>query len=211
MQVVVAGSTGLVGRHAVELLLAEARVSRVTALVRRAWPDAPADPRLAVTLIDFDHPDRDPAALRGDALLCALGTTIKAAGSQEAFRRVDHDYPVALGRLAREAGARHYLLVSAMGADPASRFFYNRVKGETERDILALGFPSVTIARPSLLVGEREEFRLGEALGRLAGVLAPPRWSPVPAEQVAGALVDAVLRGAGGVEILENTRLRLEP
>lgn len=208
MRVVVAGSSGLVGRATIDALLATPEVDTVTALVRRAWPDAPEHPKLTGAVIDFDRPEASAALLRADALVCALGTTMKQAGSEAAFRRVDHDYPVALGRVAREAGIRHYLLVSAVGADPASRVFYNRVKGETEADIRKLGFPCITIARPSLLLGARAEFRLGEVLGRFAGVFFPPRWRPVHARQVAASLVEALLRGTPGVEVLENRRLR---
>jgi uncharacterized protein YbjT (DUF2867 family) len=208
MNVLVAGSTGLVGRATVSALLAAPDVTAVTALVRRAWPEAPADPKLAVLAIDFARLETLPAFRVADAVICALGTTMKQAGSEAAFRLVDHDYPLALARAARTAGVRHYLLVSALGADPESRVFYNRVKGETEADIRKLDFPCITIARPSLLLGPREEFRLGEAFGRIAGLLAPPNWRPVRAAQVAAALVDAVRRGAPGAEILDNRRLR---
>jgi len=211
MKVVVAGGTGLVGRAAIDLLLATPAVAAVTALVRREWRDAPPHPKLAVAIIDFDRPEASASLLRGDALVCALGTTMKQAGSEAAFRRVDHDYPVALGRVARAAGTHHYLLVSAVGAHPGSRVFYNRVKGEAETDIRKLGFPCLTIARPSLLLGARAEFRLGEVLGRIAGILAPPRWRPVHAAQVAASLVEALGRRAPGVEVLENARLRTAP
>jgi len=211
MKVVVAGGTGLVGRATIDLLLATPAVEAVTALVRREWREAPVHPRLSVAVIDFERPDASAPLLQGDALVCALGTTMKQAGSEAAFRRVDHDYPVALGRVARAAGTHHYLLVSAVGADPGSRVFYNRVKGETEADIRKLGFPRVTIARPSLLLGARAELRLGEVLGRIACILAPPRWRPVHARQVAACLVEALLRQAPGVEVLENRRLRATP
>jgi uncharacterized protein YbjT (DUF2867 family) len=208
MKVVVAGSTGLVGRATIDVLLATPTVKAVTALVRREWHDAPVHPKLAVAIIDFGQPEASASLLCGDAVVCALGTTMKQAGSEAAFRQVDHDYPVALGQAARAAGTPHYLLVSAVGADPASRVFYNRVKGETEADIRKLGFPSITIARPSLLLGARTEFRLGEVLGRVAGLLFPPRWRPVHATQVAASLVEALLRRTPGVEVLENRRLR---
>jgi uncharacterized protein YbjT (DUF2867 family) len=211
VRVAVAGGTGLVGRATIQLLLATPAVEAVTALVRREWRDAPAHPRLSVAVIDFERPDASASLLRGDALVCALGTTMKQAGSEAAFRRVDHDYPAALGRVARAAGTEHYLLVSAVGADPGSRVFYNRVKGETEADIRKLGFPRITIARPSLLLGARAEFRLGEVLGRIAGILAPSRWRPVHATQVAASLVEALLRRTPGVEVLENRRLRMAP
>lgn len=211
MKVVVAGSTGLVGRATIDALLATPEVKAVTALVRREWRDAPAHPKLAVAVLDFDRPEASASLLRGEALVCALGTTMKLAGSEAAFRRVDHDYPVVLGEVARAAGTHHYLLVSAVGADPASRVFYNRVKGETEADIRKLGFPCLTIARPSLLLGARSEFRFGEVLGRIAGILAPPPWRPVHATQVAASLVEALLRHTPGVEVLENRRLRAAP
>jgi uncharacterized protein YbjT (DUF2867 family) len=208
MKVIVAGSTGLVGRATIDALLGTPAVDAVIALARREWHDAPTHPKLAVAVVDFDRPEASASLLRSDAFVCALGTTMKQAGSEAAFRRVDHDYAVALGQVARAVGTHHYLLVSALGADPASRVFYNRVKGETEADIRKLGFPCITIARPSLLLGARAEFRLGEMLGRIAGVLAPPRWRPVHATRVAASLVEAILRRAPGVEVLENRRLR---
>ncbi len=143
-----------------------------------------------------------------DQVFCALGTTMRQAGSAEAFRRVDFEYPVALARAALACGVRHFLLVTAVGAAPNSRFFYNRVKGEVEAAITALGFRSVTIARPSLLLGPRREPRLGEQLGKVLGLLSPPRWRPVQAAQVARALVEAAKRDLPGVRILENRDLR---
>jgi uncharacterized protein YbjT (DUF2867 family) len=133
---------------------------------------------------------------------------MRQAGSAAAFRRVDFEYPVALARAAQSRGTRHFLLVTALGAEPASRVFYNRVKGEVEAAITALGFRSVTIARPSLLLGHRAEPRLAEQLGKVLGLFAPPRWRPVPAARVARALVDAAKRDLPGVHILENRDLR---
>jgi uncharacterized protein YbjT (DUF2867 family) len=208
VKVVVAGATGLVGRATIDLLLSTPAVGAVTAVVRREWLGAPTHPKLTVGVIAFDRPQASATLLSGDAVVCALGTTMKQAGSETAFRRVDHDYPVALGEVAHAAGTHQDLPGSAVGADPASRVFYSRVKGETEADIRKLDFPCLTIARPSLLLGARAEFRLGEVLGRVAGILAPPHWRPVHATQVAASLVDALLRHAPGVEVLENRRLR---
>ena len=123
---------------------------------------------------------------------------MRQAGSAEAFRRVDLDYPVALARAALARGARHFLLVTAVGASTDSRFFYNRVKGEVETAIAGLGFRTVTIARPSLLLGDRGTFRWAEQVGKVAGIFAPPRWRPVSADQVARALVEAARRDAAG-------------
>lgn len=203
-----AGSTGLVGRAVVERLLRTPEVRAVHALVRRAWPDAPRGEGLVVQQVDFSRLDAASDALAVDAIVCALGTTMRTAGSQAAFRVVDHDYPVALAAAGRSAGAVHYLLVSGAAADVGSRLFYSRVKGETEAAVRAVGYPSVTIVRPSLLLGPRSERRLGESIGKVLGVFWPPRWRPVHATQVASALVDALLRRAPGHEVLENPTLR---
>ena len=157
---------------------------------------------------DFDRLHEHPDWFQVDKVFCALGTTIRQAGSQEAFRRVDYEYPLAIAKAARARGASHFLLVSAHGASARSRVFYNRVKGELEEAVQALGYPSLTIARPSLLLGNRKEPRFGEELAKRLGWLAPPSWRPVHASQVASALVAAAHTNAPGVRILENTFLR---
>jgi uncharacterized protein YbjT (DUF2867 family) len=198
----VAGATGLVGRELVRQLAAAPHYERVAALLRRVPDDLPS----AVTpiLVDFDHLDRVADGLVADHVFCALGTTIRTAGSQAAFRRVDHDYVVALARLARERGARHFLLVSSLGADPGARVFYSRVKGEVEAAVRAVGYPSVTIVRPSLLLGERREFRLGERMIRPLGPLMPRRFRPVHARAVAATLLRAALATQAGIQIIES-------
>lgn len=209
--VLLAGATGLVGREINRLLAEDDGVSRVTALVRRALPEAQRHPTLVEAVADFEALDRSPALFAVDQVICALGTTIRQAGSREAFRRVDHDYPLRIATLARAAGARHFLLVSALGANPSSPVFYNRVKGELERDVLALGFPSVTIARPSLLEGDRAEYRRGEVIAAKFSAVIPGRWKPVHARQVARALVLAARDDRPGVLILDNLALRRHP
>ncbi len=210
MQVVVAGATGLVGSACVRQLLAAPWVARVTALVRREWPGAPRDARLEVRRVDYA--ELPGAAVAGaDAVICALGTTMRQARSREAFARVDHDHPVALARAARAGGVRHYLLVSALGADAGSRVFYNRVKGEAERDVAAEGPAAITIVRPSLLLGQRTETRPAEVLFGVVAAIAPERWRAVHATQVAAALVDAVHRRPDGTETLDNPALRRFP
>lgn len=208
MRVLVAGATGLVGGACVRQLLARGEVDEVVAVVRRPWAAAPSHPRLRVAVHDFAALATATRALAPEAIICALGTTMRQAGSPAAFRVVDHEYPVALARGGREGGAKHFLLVSALGATPESRVFYNRVKGETERDIGALGYPSFTIARPSLLLGPREEFRPLEFAMGLVGWAMPGRWRPVHVEQVAAALVQALRAPSPGTTILENPALR---
>jgi uncharacterized protein YbjT (DUF2867 family) len=205
MKVLVAGATGLVGRECVARLLGDARVEHVISLQRRET--APAA-RLRVVPVDFERLDAlDPAAFGAEAALCALGTTIRVAGSQAAFRRVDHDHVLAFARFARAAGATRFGLVSALGADPDSRVFYNRVKGEVEAALTTSGFASLVIVQPSLLLGERKEFRFGERIAAPLGRLLPRRWRAVPAGLVAAHLVDSVLAGAPGTHRIVNAEL----
>ena len=206
--VAVAGATGLVGRELLRLLSADPGVAQIRALVRRPLL-LRQDSKVRECRADFARLDAHPEWFDGvGAAFCALGTTIKVAGSQDAFRRVDFDHALAFAKAARSGGAHHFLLVSALGASARSRVFYNRVKGELEDALVALGFPSLTIARPSLLLGDREESRPGEELAKKIGWLVPPRWRPVEAASVATALVLAAQRAIPGVDILENRKLR---
>lgn len=204
----VVGATGLVGREIVAFLAEDAGVSEIVVLVRRPSKAPPRDRRIREVVVDFDALDRDPSLFAVDQVFCALGTTIKKAGSQAAFRRVDFDYPLLVAKLARAAGARHFLLVSALGADAGSSVFYNRVKGELEEAIRALAYPSLTIARPSLLEGDRTEVRPGEILGARLAFLVPGRWKPVHVRQVARALVHASAEDLAGTRVMENVELR---
>lgn len=207
--VLLAGATGLVGRECLRQLSGDPEVAEVRALTRRPIPPADRLPRVTEVLVVFDHLDRTPSLPGVQQVICALGTTLRKAGSRDAFRRVDHDYPLRLAQLALGQGATHFLLVSAVGADPRSRVFYSQVKGELEAAILALGFRAVTIARPSLLLGERGEFRLGEEIARRLAFLTPGRYKPVAAWQVAEALVRAAREDRPGARIIENAELRL--
>lgn len=214
--VLVAGANGLVGRAVVRRLVAQTWAGSVTALVRRpgALTAGHAMPgRLRECVVDFDRLDAPEAqsALACDIVICTLGTTIRQAGSEEAFRRVDVDYPAELARRAFAAGAHHFLLVTALGADTRSSVFYNRCKGEAEAAILSIGFPSVTVVRPSLMLGPRAERRPAERvaqnISKVLGWLVPKTWRPVPAESVAAALVTAARVDAPGVRVLENAAL----
>jgi len=207
-RVLLAGATGLVGRECLALLTADPSVSGVTALVRRA-PDVSTvhHRKLHFEVVDFDRLGLCGERLAADQVVCALGTTIGKAGSREAFRRVDFDYPLALAKLARRQGARHFLLVSALGARAGSRVFYSRVKGELEEAISALGYPSLTIVRPSLLLGQREEFRFGEELGKRMAWLMPAAWKPVQARDVAAALVEAAREDRPGRRVIGSAEI----
>jgi uncharacterized protein YbjT (DUF2867 family) len=208
----VAGGTGLVG-HALLLQLADSPAyGEAVALMRRALPGLPA--RCRAITVDYDRLDQAPLP-RADHAFCALGTTIKVAGSREAFRRVDYTYCMAFARAALAAGAKRLCVVTAAGSSPRSPLFYSRVKGELERDLAQLPFEALHIFRPSFLTGERPTPRPGERIAlRLAGplgLLVPARYMPVSGEAVAAAMIAAALGGAGGVVIHESEAIRRGP
>ena len=165
----VVGSSGLVGSHLLKFLLESGYYSNVSVLVRK--PVQFTHPKLTVHLVDFDFLDKFRSSIVGDDIFCCLGTTIKTAGSQYAFYKVDYEYPAAIARIAKENGAASFSLISAMGANKKSSIFYSRVKGEIEFAVSEIGFEKVLIYRPSLLLGERNEFRFGEKIGALLSPL----------------------------------------
>lgn len=209
MRVVLAGATGLVGGQVLRQLLADTRCEAVIVPTRR--PLGLTDPRLSNPVVDFEQLAQAATGWPVDAVICALGSTIKQAGSREAFRRVDHDYPLQLAQAAKANGARCYVLNSAVGARADSRFFYNRVKGELERDLRALQFDSLTLVRPGLIGGERAIKRTGEHLASVVlGVLAPvlPRALRInPAERIAAAMVEAALAALPGERVISSAQL----
>lgn len=161
---IIAGSTGLVGKELLQLLLSNSDYSHVYSIVRK--PTDRSDRKLTEIVISYDQLPYALAEIKSaDDVFCCLGTTMKVAGSKEAFRKVDYDYPLALANWAKQIKARHFLMISAMGADPASPIFYNKVKGEAERDIALNSIPAITFFRPSLLLGDRTENRPGEKIG----------------------------------------------
>lgn len=207
-RVLLAGATGLVGRATLEIALSSTAVAGVVAPTRRPLPP---HPKLLNPVVDFDALPGDAAWWRVDAVACALGTTIRDAGSQEAFRRVDHDYCLAIARHAHAHGARAFALVSALGADPASPVFYSRTKGELEQALERIGFDSLTLLRPGLLGGRRTRRRAGERWAqRLLGALGPAlprRYRVVPPEHVAAALLDAALEARPGRQVVPSDQL----
>ena len=205
--ILLAGATGLVGGECLRLLLADPAFDPVHVVVRRPLPSAAAAGKLRQHVADLDQMATALAGVSVDAVFCALGTTIRKAGSQEKFRQVDFEYPLALARLGLERGARHYLLVSSLGADARSRVFYSRTKGELEEALAALPYRSLTIARPSLLLGERAEFRLGEQIFSRLGFLMPGKYKPVAASAVAAALVAAAREDRPGRRIIESRQM----
>ena len=202
--ILLAGATGLTGEHLLDRLLSEPTISRVLApsrspLAEHAHLDNPVS-QLRDLLPQLDG--------RIDAAFCCLGTTIRQAGSQEAFRAVDQELVLAFARRARELGTRHLLVISALGADPRSSVFYNRVKGELEQALQTLGFEQLTIARPSLLLGNRHQPRPGEGLAAPLMRLIPGNYRAIEACTLARALWRLALEEGRGVRIVESAELR---
>jgi len=198
-----AGATGVVGGYCLDALLADADCARVHAFVRR--PLASSDAKLSAHIVDFDRLAEMPTPPPVDEAYCCLGTTMKQAGSREAFERVDYSYVLAFAELALLSGATQFLLVSAVGADAQSPFYYSRVKGRAEEAVQALGFRCVHIFRPSLLLGPREEERPLEALSKaIAPAFAPLMlgslaiYRPVHARDVARRMVAVAAENRSG-------------
>jgi uncharacterized protein YbjT (DUF2867 family) len=199
----VAGASGLVGGHLLDALLGSPLYQAVCSLGRRPLPQQ--HPKLTQRTVDFARLESEALPASDDAF-CCLGTTIKKAGSQEAFRAVDHGAVLAFAKAARKAGARRFLLVSALGADSGSRIFYNRVKGETEEDLKGVGFESLIILRPSLLLGDRAESRPGERAAimvskALGPLLRPFSGRPIEARTVARAMMALARDAASGTRV----------
>lgn len=212
MRLLLAGATGLVGGQVLAQALADERITAIVAPVRR---ELPAHPKLSAPVVDFEALPEEAGWWAADAAISALGSTIAQAGSQEAFRRIDHGYQLAFARLARRYGAPTFVLNSAASANASSRIFYSRVKGELERDIEALGFTSLTIARPGLIGGERVEKRLGERVATVVlTALAPilPRSLRInPAEKIAAAMLEAAMAARPGRHVIPAADLNADP
>ena len=191
MKALVIGATGAVGKDLVDMLLKDDSFESVSVFVRR--PLGFENPKLTVHVIDFDHPERWRPLLQGDVLFSCLGTTIKAAGSQDAQWKVDYTYQYEAAKAARENGVETYALVSAIGASPKAKFFYTRMKGELEEAVKKLGFPACFILQPPSLVRKGSN-RFGEKAGvvmlkafNAIGLMRA--WTPMPTEEVAAAMV----------------------
>lgn len=200
----VAGASGLVGGECLQLLLASGHYARVLIVTRRDLGAAARQPRAQQVVVDFSRLEDCTGDLQADHVFCALGTTIRKAGSRQRFREVDGDYPRRLAELTRAGGARHFSLVSALGASRTSPFFYSRVKGELEEALRAMDWPSLCLVRPSVIAGERAESRPLERLAEHALRLAPRTWRPVTARQIAAAMVNTAWRAPRGVTIIES-------
>ncbi|MEM6347694.1 MAG: oxidoreductase [Bacteroidota bacterium] len=185
------GATGLIGQYVLSQLLTDQRYDQVVAFSRRELSQT--HPKLKVVIVDFAKMEQVAEHFGGDELYCCLGTTMKKAGSEEAFKWVDYEIPYRAAKLALSQGLKHYLIVTAMGADTKSFFFYNRVKGEIERDLAALGLERLSILQPGLLLGDRDEQRLGESIAqnvsKVFSPILPNAYKPIAGKTVAKAMI----------------------
>lgn len=199
----IVGATGLVGNELLHLLLSQDLYEKVVVLVRKQIQVQ--HDKLVQKVIDFDSLDDYEQYLAVDDVFCCLGTTIKKAGSEEAFKKVDYEYPLKVAQLAKKNGVQQFLIISAIGADSSSKIFYNRTKGEVEDALMKIGFPSLHIFQPSLLVGKRNEFRFGEKLGIFLSPIYSPllrgklsKYKPVQANLVAMSMCNIAKKGNKG-------------
>lgn len=202
----VVGGTGLIGRELIALLLADERYT-VIALVRK--PLAIIHKRLIQVTFNFDHPD--PTVVAADEIFCCLGTTIKVAGSKPAFYKVDFEYVLSVAQTGFSNGIKKFALVSSMGANKNSGIFYNQTKGAIEEAVSRVGYESIFIFRPSILLGQRTEFRLGEMIGKVLmrsfDFLVPKKYKAIHASQVAKAMIATMNSNKTGLHILESDEI----
>lgn len=209
----IVGSSGLVGRYCLDFLLASEVCREVIVFTRR--PLAREHEKLIRHVVDFKRLKEHSGLIAAGDVFCCLGTTMKKAGSREAFREVDFTYPLEVARIARRNGAERFFIVTSIGADPRSLFFYPRVKGEIEGALRGLGFEGLFIFRPAMLLGDREEFRLGEEIGmrigrRVTSLMIGPlkRYRPIEAEAVARAMVRVAETPSRGVRVYESHEIQ---
>jgi len=206
----IAGATGLIGKQLLNDLLASSYYDVIKAVTRK--PVGITHPKLINIVTDFDDLQTRAEALKADDVFCCLGTTIRQAGSQKQFRKVDYDYPVTLAEVTKAEGASQYLLVSALGAKASSSIFYNRVKGETEQAIRNVGFDALHIFRPSLLLGERTEHRAGEEAAKkfysFFNWLFPKKYKGIEGRKVARAMVEVAGQSRKGMFVYESAALQ---
>jgi uncharacterized protein YbjT (DUF2867 family) len=202
------GATGLVGQSVLRQALADSRVAKLIAVTRKPLPP---QPRLENPLVDFDALPADAPWWQVDGGICTLGTTMRQAGSHIAFRKVDVEYPLTVARLLHQNGAQSFAFNSSIGANPKARAFYMRVKGEVEQRLIAGGFPSLTLVRPSGILGPRTPSRAWEArtirMFHSIRPILPRHYRVVPADKIAKALLEAAINAPPGVHIVESERL----
>lgn len=211
--ILVAGGTGLVGSHLLQQLSTSADSNEITALVRKGRTIQL--PNVKSVEVDYDHFNKIDEQLTADIAFCCLGTTIKQAGSKAAFKKVDYTYPLELAKLLFSKNCSQFHIVTATGADAKSMVFYNRVKGEVEGELMQIGFQSLSIYRPSLLLGERKEKRAGEFIAAAISSIINPaligrfrKYRAIRAEVVARAMLQQAEAHQAGIHILESNKIQ---
>ena len=201
----VIGGTGLVGSHLLEQLDADKNFDKIYALSRRPCV---SHSRIINVVTELDAVTGQEEYFNVDVVFCAIGSTIKKAGSQAEFRRIDYELPMHIARLAKAHGAKKFVLVSSIGATSTSKYFYLQVKYALERDIAALGFEQLSILQPSLIMGDRKEFRFGELISRVAmkylNPITPAKYRGVHARSIAASMINEACKAVSGVRIVSN-------
>jgi uncharacterized protein YbjT (DUF2867 family) len=209
MNLMILGASGLVGSKVLEQALIDPRIEGIIAPTRSPLPVHSKLRNPVAQTLDSLLPEVSDWPIT--AVICAVGTTIKKAGSKEAFRHVDFELPLAFAQLSHQRGVEIFALVSAIGASSSSRFFFARVKGDLERDLASVGFRSLTIVRPSIIGGQRNEHRTGESivldLARFLRPILPRGFQVNPAPRIAEVLIESVLTGATGDHMVYSQQL----
>jgi len=209
---IIAGATGLTGGLLLDLLLKDDEYEKVIVLTRKNL--YATNPKISEIICDLTTLPQVENEIKGDVLFCCLGTTIKKAGTQDAFKQVDYNYPVELAKVAKKNEIPEFIVISALGAKPDSLIFYNKVKGEMERDIAALNLPAFHIIQPSLIIGERKESRMGEGIAQKLAPLYDKlligglrKYKSIEAGQIARAMLAIAKSKTKGVIRHENDEL----
>ena len=210
MTALLLGASGLTGGYCLQELLSNPQFESVIVPLRKPIPIS--NPKLIQIIVDFDKLDDYKMQLKADIVFCCLGTTIKKVGTKEKFRQIDLEYPLHFAKIAKANGAHTYVLVSALGADVKSMFFYSRVKGELEIELKKLNFPTLIIMQPSLLLGDRQEKRAGEDFAKtmtlLLNFLTPKKYKAIEAKTVAKTMIKLSLQNLKGVIVKENDKIK---
>ncbi|MFT9596799.1 oxidoreductase [Mesobacillus sp.] len=209
----IAGATGLIGKELLQFLLSASEYDKVIAIVRRSI--GIDHPKLDERMVDFDHLDQYSEIFAVDDVFCCLGTTIKKAKTKDAMWKIDVDYPVTIAKLASSKGARKFLLVSSMNADPDSPIFYSKMKGKLEEEIKQIPFETTAIFRPSLLLGERDEFRLGERAAAAIFTKMPflfggpfKKYKAIEGRTVASAMYQVAQKDTAGLNLYPSEKIQ---
>ncbi len=215
MKVAIVGSTGLIGSSLLKILIESKEVESIFNLTRSA--SKIESPKVKNIQIDFDKLESTDSIFSCDVVYCCLGTTIKIAKSKEAFKKVDFTYIVNSAIAAKKQGVKKFLVVSALGVDANSPIFYNQVKGETENALKQIGFESLQIYRPSLLLGDRKEFRIGEEIGNFIGnafsfafIGDLKKYKPIHVDKIAKAMFQGSLTRSKPIEIIESDEMNID-